>query len=59
MGDDWLPRAVALFVLAIFGVAAVISFIDPRRPIPPELYPLATVAAGYLLGYRVMKGNGK
>lgn len=47
----------ALFVLGLFFVEIVLSIVDPRRPVPAEMYPLATLAFGYLSGYRLVKGK--
>lgn len=58
MGDDTIARAIALLVVALFMVAQVISYVNVTRPVPAELYPLTTMAVGYLLGHKFFKGNG-
>lgn len=59
MGDESLARAIALLVVALFGAAQVIGYLNPHRPVPAELYPLTTMAVGYLLGHKFFKGNGE
>lgn len=56
-GDDLLARAVALLIVGLFVVAQAISYFDADHPVPAEMYPLVTVAVGYLLGLRLMSND--
>ena len=57
MTDEQLARWVALALLAVFLIFAAIAYLDPSRPIPDPLYPVALAAAGYLFGWRVHRGG--
>lgn len=59
MADDTLGRIVALFVVAVFIAALVVSYVNPKHPVPPELYPITTLAVGYLLGHRIVTQDDK
>jgi hypothetical protein len=59
VSDDALGRIVAAMVVVVFLVAQGIAFTNPTRPVPSELYPLTTLAVGYLLGWRLISRNGK
>ena len=50
-----LALVVAVLVLALFGVFAVRAYGDSNQPIPSEMFPLATLAAGYLFGFGVIR----
>jgi hypothetical protein len=57
VGDEALARAIALLVVGLFLVAQVVSYLNTKRPVPAELYPLTTMAVGYLLGHKFFKGS--
>lgn len=55
MGDDALARAVALVMVGLFIAAQIVSYIDRKHPVPAEIYPLTTMAVGYLLGHKFLR----
>lgn len=59
VADERVGRAVALLIVGLFLAAQVISYLDRARPVPAEIYPLTTLAVGYLLGHRFLRGNDK
>lgn len=55
MSDESIARVLALLIVGLFFVGQVFAYINPRRPVPAELYPLVTMAVGYLLGHRLLR----
>jgi len=58
VGDEALARAVALAMVGMFLAYHALSFVNPNRPVPAELYPPVSLALGYLLGHRFLRGDG-
>jgi len=54
--DDKLTRRLAAFVVVAFILGEVGAGAGVSKPVPPEMSPIVTLAAGYLFGRQFFKG---